>query len=432
MSGKGLPPKSVYDDDVDNTIAVENAPVVQSSSLGSEPRRQRHRKEDLLPPNANQQWKREGPWIGGMQEGEFHEFLENQIASRKSEFREFLLERFLENRVNEERRKARESGKAFQEKRRDELGQELRANFTEEEKRLRDKHSEQQLSSEMTAAICDFLDLPSVRATDSAGFGRPALNPELNRAIEKISTHEITGPPSTHPGAGLSHLRTNLIMENHPVLGPQAHRSPVLARVLRPRNSAQGTEHNAKIGVGGIVTSDPIGASFHPARNLRPSSNQDSNQDYRDSERMVQAIHLELEGGNKMWVQPETAYVDERGRIRLEVSRADKEAIAVKEDDLEEIHESRRADLRLSSSLAGQIGSTLSRSANYGYSLPDMRYATPNKPPPPPPPRSTVRGFDQELGRTPEQGEMDEGRAAARIKDLLAGRGNLRTKLPPR
>ncbi|KAK0302651.1 hypothetical protein LTR94_038841, partial [Friedmanniomyces endolithicus] len=49
-------------------------------------------------------------------------------------------------------------------------------------------------------------------------------------------------------------------------------------------------------------------------------------------DQMTQQLEVDLEGGNKLWVQPQYAWIDESGRIRLEVNRGDKEAVAVKMD----------------------------------------------------------------------------------------------------
>ena len=252
---------------------------------------------------------------------------------------------------------------------------------------------------------------------------------------------------------GLSYLRTHAVMENHPLHGPQAHRAPVLARVLRPRNSALGTQNRASLGVGGFVTEDSVSMAFNSDRSAgsRLAGNQQMMGGY-DPDKMSNAIDADLAGGNKMWVHPMTASVDERGRIRLELSRGDKEAVAVKTGNVDLIHEARAASTRgMMSSVAFPMASSSSssslpeqgtqRNANYGTRLPDHSkrgYSPPSERrggvdyssalsagqqrTPPPYRRSGVQGFDEELKRRGEQGAMDDETATSRIRDLLASR----------
>ncbi|USW54844.1 hypothetical protein Slin15195_G081630 [Septoria linicola] len=406
-SGDRASPQSVYDDNLDITdpeAAQRDAPQMTAARTRGAP---------ASVERTNQRWKFEGPWIPGMQEGEFDEYISGKLTKRKAEFRHFLTKRILEKRIHDEERSNRDRGqsRAVSTSRIEELRKEVEENYESEEKKLRDDHVVQNLGSELTAAICDFLDLPGVRM----GRQNYAQSSLLQAQVSSLTSD--SGPPSTHPGAGLSHLRTNAFMENHPYWGPQAHRAPVKARVLRPRNSSLYTEFQAKIGVGGVVTSDPIGSSNHSSSRgqLPEYTEEHKDEHYLDNDRMTSALDENLPGGNKIWVQPDTAHINESGNIQLHISRGDKEAIAVKRNKVEHIHQAR------SQSYGGPTGpgyvgtAKPGQEANYGYSLPGMRQQRQRS--------SGVKGFDEELGRSPRQGQMEQGEAAQKIRELMAGAG---------
>ena len=186
-----------------------------------------------------------------------------------------------------------------------------------EEKRLRDNHLQDKLSSELSQLLTEFLDLPAL--------GQHGYNPAQTDGLRSaVSDMQDTAPPTTHPSAGLSHLRTNAIMDNHPIYGPQIHRAPVEARVLEARDRAVGRQHHeARLGVGGFVAKDPI-TSTGPGQK-------------GSADEMAYRLDPDLEGGNKMWVHPEYATVNDKGRVELVVGRADREPIAIKKKDSDAI-----------------------------------------------------------------------------------------------
>lgn len=382
--------QSVYDDEVDNTDRAAVAIQPQQTGLQGESTAVKKR------------WKYEGPWITGMSEGEFQLYLMSVISERRGEFRDFMKKRLLAKRVQQEERVARREGRVVTYYRKEELRREIEQNYTEEEKRLRDDHTATHLSSELTAAICDFLDLPGIRAGDlSAPLDITTANLK-NALSESLQQDENFSPPTTHPGAGLSHVRSHAYMENHPLYGPQAHRSPVLARVLRGRTSSLGNQYQATLGVGGFVTSDPISHSGGWRGGL---NSDDPQENYEDYSRMTEALNQELHGGNKIWTQTQSAYVDEKGNVRLDVVRGDKEAVAVKTGRTEPIHQARSASLQ-------SPGVAMPGGANYGTALPDRRFGT-----------SHVRGFDEELN-TQQLKTSDPRSAASRIMELYEKGGN--------
>lgn len=384
-------PQSVYDDEVDNTDRAAVAIQLQQTGLEGESTAVKKR------------WKYEGPWITGMSEGEFQLYLMSVISERRGEFRDFMKKRLLQKRVQQEERVARREGRVVTYYRKEELRREIEQNYSEEEKRLRDDHTATHLSSELTAAICDFLDLPGIRAGDQSAL--PDVKSAKLHALlsDSLAHDENFSPPTTHPGAGLSHVRSHAYMENHPLYGPQAHRSPVLARVLRARNGETGNVHQATLGVGGVATNDPVSHSGGWRGGL---TSDDPLENYENYNGMTEALNQELHGGNKIWTQPQSAYIDEKGNVRLDVGRGDKEAVAVKTGRTEPIHQARSASLQ-------SPGVAMPRGANYGTALPDRRFGT-----------SHVRGFDEELNTQQLKSTSDPRSAASRIMELYEKGGS--------
>ncbi|KAF2171596.1 hypothetical protein M409DRAFT_50271 [Zasmidium cellare ATCC 36951] len=394
---------SAYDDHIDNT----DPEAVFSAQQNARPDN----------PGSVQwkRWKSDSPWLAGMQPGEFEIYVEKRLKSRQGEFQKFMIERLAQQRVRDEERRHRDLGqrRALSRSQRSTILQDVVTNYEAEMKRLRDDHTVQSLASELTSAICDFLGLTGVQ--DSTENQVNAKTERLKNTLANISS-ESNAPPSTHPAAGLSHIRTNAIMENHPFWGPQAQGSPVLARVVRPRHTAHGSEPRAKLGVGGVVANDDSTQTSAAWQDNRLKAldfeNTPIEQFYENTQRMTEHIEVDLPGGNKVWVHPESATVDDQGRIQLKVRRGDSEAIAIARDDVEAIHEAKRAALRQAPSMPPARGTAAN--ANYGYSLPDTRYG---------PPKSRVQGFDDMLSRSPRSSRSADASALDKIKDLAGGFG---------
>jgi hypothetical protein len=82
------------------------------------------------------------------------------------------------------------------------------------------------LASPLNNIVREFLDMPPVKA--SGNKRRDAQTSSVFSAQE--SAFDLT----THPTAGLSYLRSNNILHNHPILGPQRSAPSVRARVISP------------------------------------------------------------------------------------------------------------------------------------------------------------------------------------------------------
>jgi hypothetical protein len=226
------------------------------------------------------------------------------------------------------------------------------------------RHSHANLGSQLSKLITTFLDIPAVN-TEIAGRSINTQTIALHTELGSLGDNDFA-PPTTHPAAGLSHLRTNAFMENHPIHGPQAHPSPVLSRVLMARASAKSTSRQAQLGVGGFVALDPNSSDM--GRNGRGNNTEDP----------AHILDPDLPNGNKVYVRPISASVDEAGRVRLAVARADAEAVAVKEGNVEHIHAGRNSGAGARSSLRGSVDlpfafSKAGQNAKYGSSLPPWR-----------------------------------------------------------
>ena len=272
------PPRSVFEADVDNT-------VINEQNTGKE----------------QQRWKYKGPWLAGKTDGDFELYINKEIKRRKSEFRQFLRERLLEKKAIARKREAMESSEAFEPSSVTISDHELESYM----KSLRESHTE------LNNFVHQFLDLPP--SPSDRGSGRSSL----------ASVYSEQGPPKTHPSAGFSYNRTNSYIQNHPVLGPQGYKSPVLGRVLQPQNHGR-QEARAKVGVGGIVAEDPESALFKSKPN--------------DSKHVpgLGRFDPSIPGGAKVWVQPKQASIDSEGKIKLHYERAEKRTVTIYEEKVQE------------------------------------------------------------------------------------------------
>lgn len=393
----GKTPRSVYDEDIDITdlkAAQAAAPATASTQDST----------------SQQRWKYEGPYIAGMDESEFEEYVTRRLAKRKVEFRAFLLKRMVATRIENERHQNRDRGLggALSAARMNELRAEVEQNYDAEEKRLRDEHIHQHLGSELAAAICEFLDLPGVIATTKSAYD--AQTERMTQAL--ANQHGPPGPPTTHPGAGLAYIRSNAFLENHPFWGPQEQRSPVKARVLRPRSSSLYRANPVQLGVGGVVTTfhseAPPATRFDRTASMEYTEEQREER-YLEVSSMINSLDENLPGGNKTWVQTQTATINEDGKVQLEITYGTSEAIAVKRNKVEEIHHAR------SNTVPPYTGTYGRPPANYGTQV-SWSSARPNRQNT----GSQTSGFDAQLGRSSTQGELPGNVASAKIQELMA------------
>lgn len=241
-------------------------------------------------------WKYKGPWLAGQTHGEYSDYVAKTMKKRRLDFKRFLSERLANTKNLLRRRDIIESGGSIEDIE--------PAAVTPEEldhymRRLRKSYSEDPNSkSELDKLVEEFLDVP--------------VDTRIQRASQVHQSINRKGPPSTHPSAGLSYLRTHSHSFNHPMYGPQEEKPPVEARVLAPQVIEGKRQLRAILGIGGIVFGDDK-ATFE-----------------RQGEKAdVAEFEPDIRGGGKLWIQAKHASIDPRGRIEFGNKRADKNAVNV-------------------------------------------------------------------------------------------------------
>ncbi|KAK0386131.1 hypothetical protein NLU13_5968 [Sarocladium strictum] len=256
---------------------------------------------------AETKWKFQGPWLARMDEGSFEAYLKKSVRPKRAEFRSVLKKRMVEDKNRTLKTRAMEKGEpAPPEIKEKDITQ---AEFTEYLRLLR--HDRPTLY----AIVADFLDLAPL--TKPVG----GVQTLLQDFPAKNSPFGLTGAPQAHPSAGIGYLRTNSFLENHPVFGPQGHRTPVQARIISPRDGVE----PAKLGVGGMVADAPLGNNQFNSRTSQ-----------RGGRRVANGItHLDhtTYGGAKAWVEPKGVVVDPSGSVVLQIQDANPEAQLVAEEN---------------------------------------------------------------------------------------------------
>lgn len=313
--------RSVFEDSIDTTV----------------------RHDSLSPGTANlgkddTRWKFSGPWLAGLTEGEFQTYIAKEVGRKKTEFRQFLKESCALSLTSEARSKAQSKALENDEELADITPISV-DQITEEQLSTYIRHLRWNFET-LNSKIRVFLDLapspaprprPDITAIDEyddlASNRRPTIQAEVSS-----SPYAESGPPKTHPSAGLSYSRNSSWTYNHALYGPQAHAPPVEARIVMPKNASGSSP---VLGVGGVVVDIPLG---HPQFELSTSS---ANDRYRREDRVagLQFVEPEKYGGSKTWVEPKHAYIDAKGQIVLSIIPADKDALAVRQNKVDEIPE---------------------------------------------------------------------------------------------
>lgn len=294
------PPKSVFEEtfDMTHSVAAQHKP--------SDPDQIR--------------WKFQGPWLANLTEGQFQKYLKRAVRPRREEFRQFLRERIAADMNTEERAGALGNGPG-----------------TNEVKQIQpDDITEQQLTSylrslrennrvELYQLVGQFLDLAPLAPPQNFQFiDSLSFTPQT---IGKQNPYAAEGPPITHPSAGMSYIRTNSYLDNHPIYGPQNTHPPVRARVLNPASSD--LKSWPSIGVGGFVAQVPRNDNIF--NTIRTAS---SNPEQAKFLKALRTIDPTVYGGAKIWVQPSKAHVLSDGRIQLEIGPSAEESELI-EDELQ-------------------------------------------------------------------------------------------------
>jgi len=305
------PTTSVFEDNIDTTVPAEKKLT-----------------------GVDGKWRFKGPWLGGQTDGEFVDYLQSNIKSRKGGFREFLRQKCAVALT----KAAREKSLIGDEQPRVYGAEEVTdAQLNDYTKRLRKERKE------LYAHIATFLDLAPISGNDDLATTSLQIRQVLDNAAKGLdgftafeaqlkdlpvsnSPYSKSGPPKTHPSAGLSYSRTAARVHNHPEFGPQSHKSPIEARILLPRIRSTTVP---VLGVGGFTAKVPGGNSAFRAD--------------KDAKQIpgLQRVEPDRMGGSKTWVHPQSASVDIEGKVQLNVVHADEMAVAVKEGktaEMKKIH----------------------------------------------------------------------------------------------
>ncbi|KAI9934652.1 hypothetical protein ASPWEDRAFT_44107 [Aspergillus wentii DTO 134E9] len=285
------------------------------------------------------QFRHAGPWLAGQTEAEFHAYLD-QVRDQKPELLKKLRERYTAKRTAERRKQAQDNGEDLKA-----LGpiQVSEKEFQAYLKTLRaDPFS-------LGPVVFELLDLPSPPAVPSDRIGQKYYQSPGT----KLSSAEyaVSGPPKTHPSAGLSYTRSHALIYNHPSHGPQAYQRPVEARILRPKGRFKGRTSKAIAGVGGIAVED-LNAMTFVEQGSPPG---------------LAYFDASIPGGAKYWVTPIRASVDSEGRIGLASYRASATAKApygledYKKPSLTSISDAARGDQRFVPRLDGRSPDSASK-----------------------------------------------------------------------
>ncbi|KAL2012715.1 hypothetical protein VTN00DRAFT_240 [Thermoascus crustaceus] len=258
------------------------------------------RSQSLKEPGAKQ-FRHSGPWLAGQTETEFKAYLE-RVRRRRPELLQQLRERLVAKRTAERRKQAQDNGEDLE-------GLDKPVEVTDEEFQNYIKSLRADPSA-LGPVVFELLDLPSPPAVPNDRIASKHFSPPGTKLSAAEYAH--TGPPRTHPSAGLSYTRSHAILYNHPQFGPQAYQRPVQARILRPKGRFKGRMSKAIAGVGGIAVEDLNAMTFADQAGTPGLA-------YFDAS---------IPGGAKYWVTPVRASVDSEGRIGLASYRASASAKA--------------------------------------------------------------------------------------------------------
>lgn len=280
--------------------------------------------------HKDMRWKFQGPWLAGQTEGEFNYYIKKDIAAKRPAFRRYIQQYKAEQDTKAAQRKALDAG--------EEAPAPVKATDISEEEMTQYIRALRQDRTELFRLIRDFLDLPPAPSYDvtiedvaeqifsqaaSGSLGTKTRSDYIPQQ-ESNSPYANTGPPKTHPSAGLSYLRSNAYISNHPIYGPQAEPTPVEGRVIMPKNAAVGS-FAPKLGVAGVVTDVPSTADFYTSG----GSHRRGGRFATDKVPGLINIEPDVVGGSKVMLKPRMASIDPKGRIILSVDNARPAAIQV-------------------------------------------------------------------------------------------------------
>ena len=293
---------------------------------------------------ADRRWKFSGPWLADMSEGDFRAFLESKVRTRHTWAAfEVFVRKAVAERINEQdAAAARDGGRhppaplyhtevckataggrvasdsPFS------PGMWLPPRAKSKQLWVAELNKLWNDRSELYRLVARFLDLPPMDPPPLVALREQSGVSSLDFRRSQSPWSEGGTPPS-HPSAGLSYLRSNARMANHPVYGPQVHKTPFRARLLKPRKWV------GKLGLGGFVVDIPTEATGL-------GLNREQQEDNKGFE-----FRFDKHGGRaKTWVVPEEAHVGRNGAINVKVGDPSRAATLVQRELLaEDIHEAK-------------------------------------------------------------------------------------------
>lgn len=272
------------------------------------------------------QYRHSGPWLAGQSQAEFDAYLK-QVRLQKPELLKKLRERLVAKRYSEAWQRAQDNG--------EDLATIEPPTVSEEEFQTYIKSLREDPFT-LGPAVFDVLDLPSSPAVPSERIGRKYYQSPGTKL--SAAEYAVSGPPKTHPSAGLSYTRSHALTYNHPVHGPQVYQRPVEARILRPKGRFKGRVSKAIAGIGGIAVED-LNAMTFVEQGTPPG---------------LTYFDATIPGGAKYYVTPIRASVNSQGRIGLASYRATAASKAPygiedykKPDSVASITDAARRDVRI-------------------------------------------------------------------------------------
>ena len=242
---------------------------------------------------AKQRWKYKGPWLAGKTDGEFKEYVEKKVKRQKLDFRRYLGDRLAQTKAVARRREAVEQGEDLET-----LSLvDVAVSETEIEKYMRHLRNNE---VDLHRLVEEYLDLPREEGESLGGSS---------------SHYDEKGPPTTHPSAGLSYLRTDSHIYNHPELGPQENKAPIQGRIIVPQKTGDRMNTQALVGVAGVVGKDNRKVFWKEKADEGGAG--------------IGRFDPDIPGGGKLWIHPMLASIDSHGRIDLVLDRADRNALSV-------------------------------------------------------------------------------------------------------
>lgn len=275
-----LPQKSVFDKDVD-VLAIDPKDLQEMK---------------------DRRWRFGGPWLAGMDKGEFLKWVQKNVKPRRQEFHEFLRGKLAGEMLEPAKAAAQDNG--------EEQPTAIDPATLSDAQVLDYIRTLRTDNERLYAFVSEFLDLvPLAPPTQLSTWNSFYQKPEID-SPKTSNPYANSGPPPMHPSAGISYLRTSMYMDNHPLYGPQESHPPVLARVLKPRSRALGMLH-AKLGVAGfVVDTSSADVRSNASRGKSLGANPG---------RVLDKLNIDTKGGSKMWVHPQAASVTATGNVEIRI-----------------------------------------------------------------------------------------------------------------